>query len=677
MIITCEKCDTSFNLDESLLKPTGSKVRCSKCRAVFTAYPPQPPAEEQAPIPEADPSPETETAVAEETLADLPSEEDEDLAEDLDFNLDAEPAAPAQAGAALAADTSTPAEPPTEADEDLDLGFDLESDAQAPPAVEAEAHETPPEAAIEDGPAPEASPGEAAPASEELDLDLGIDLEPVAETQKPAEAVDLDFDLEAEEAAETPAAEVVDGEDLDLDLDLDFDAEEGPEAPASTADAEQTLELDLEDLGLADTPEAAAASGDVEAAEDLDLDFDLGLEEAAPAGEETRGAAEAETDELDLDLEMDAAAPADEEVEDLDLSDIEEMLSDETLEKDDTLETEKWKTESVAEGEEAATAELDLSDLESALDAVDDTVELDLDETEDLDLDLDLEPLEAADEAVSASPEVEETFELEMEGAQEEEDDTGGLQLEQPFVADDIQLEFEVDESGGGEETEIAPELQADDEDLEEEDELAASPATRLAGKPKKPRRAARRGGFGRSLLVILLLVVLGLAAVVYLDSIGIETPYVSKYVRQIPYVGEFLKPEVKAPVGEIQVIDINSAFVDNAAHGKLLVITGNAVNAYSEPRSFLRVKGKLFSAGKKLVQTQDAYCGNVVSDLDLAGMDLLTIEKRLTNRLGEKQSNVKVAPGKAVPFMVVFADLPDDLEEFTVEPMSSFPAKQ
>jgi predicted Zn finger-like uncharacterized protein len=42
MIITCEACSVSFNLDESLLKPAGSKVRCSKCKAIFTAFPSEP-----------------------------------------------------------------------------------------------------------------------------------------------------------------------------------------------------------------------------------------------------------------------------------------------------------------------------------------------------------------------------------------------------------------------------------------------------------------------------------------------------------------------------------------------------------------------------------------------------------------------------------------------------------
>ncbi|UCF86312.1 MAG: zinc-ribbon domain-containing protein [Desulfobacteraceae bacterium] len=41
MIIQCEKCRTKFNVDESLLKNEGSKVRCSLCKYTFVAYPPE------------------------------------------------------------------------------------------------------------------------------------------------------------------------------------------------------------------------------------------------------------------------------------------------------------------------------------------------------------------------------------------------------------------------------------------------------------------------------------------------------------------------------------------------------------------------------------------------------------------------------------------------------------
>ena len=40
MDIQCEKCHSVFNIDETLIKEGGSKVRCSICRHIFMAYPP-------------------------------------------------------------------------------------------------------------------------------------------------------------------------------------------------------------------------------------------------------------------------------------------------------------------------------------------------------------------------------------------------------------------------------------------------------------------------------------------------------------------------------------------------------------------------------------------------------------------------------------------------------------
>lgn len=42
MVVQCESCQTEFNLDDSLLRKDGTKVRCSRCRHVFKAYPPSP-----------------------------------------------------------------------------------------------------------------------------------------------------------------------------------------------------------------------------------------------------------------------------------------------------------------------------------------------------------------------------------------------------------------------------------------------------------------------------------------------------------------------------------------------------------------------------------------------------------------------------------------------------------
>lgn len=39
MIIQCEKCLTRFNLDEALLQEKGTRVKCTVCSNIFTAYP--------------------------------------------------------------------------------------------------------------------------------------------------------------------------------------------------------------------------------------------------------------------------------------------------------------------------------------------------------------------------------------------------------------------------------------------------------------------------------------------------------------------------------------------------------------------------------------------------------------------------------------------------------------
>ena len=39
MEILCESCRSVFRLDRSLVKPTGTRVKCSKCQEVFRVYP--------------------------------------------------------------------------------------------------------------------------------------------------------------------------------------------------------------------------------------------------------------------------------------------------------------------------------------------------------------------------------------------------------------------------------------------------------------------------------------------------------------------------------------------------------------------------------------------------------------------------------------------------------------
>lgn len=41
MMVTCVSCQSMFRLDDTYIKETGSKVRCSKCHDVFMVFPPE------------------------------------------------------------------------------------------------------------------------------------------------------------------------------------------------------------------------------------------------------------------------------------------------------------------------------------------------------------------------------------------------------------------------------------------------------------------------------------------------------------------------------------------------------------------------------------------------------------------------------------------------------------
>ncbi len=107
MIITCEECSTSFNLDDKFLKPSGSKVRCSKCKHIFTAFPGTVSVEKETP-PVDVPADESEAATGAETTPDVAMTQetdsavadeqvqeeagvDEEQPEGLDFDMDVSP----------------------------------------------------------------------------------------------------------------------------------------------------------------------------------------------------------------------------------------------------------------------------------------------------------------------------------------------------------------------------------------------------------------------------------------------------------------------------------------------------------------------------------------------------------------------------------------------------------
>ncbi len=372
MIITCEECGISFNLDESLLKPSGSKVRCSKCKTVFTAYPPEP---EIKPEP-----PKTDQGAASESDSDL------DFS-DLEEMLDSDDSIPDDSEKKDESGTKT-----TEVDDSIDEEIDISG--------------------LED--MLDSSDDLEVPSKDDLDLDISFDTDDDAEADMIEEDIaadeDLDLSLESDEEGEEETAGAADElEDLDLDLSLESD-EEGEEETAAASDELEDLDLDL-DLSLESDEEGEeAVAVDEEGLEDLELELDGVEEEGALESDllSTKTVSEVEDDSDDLNLELDIDEDAGEEdEEEIDLAELEQTLEMELLSPVDGDED---------SGKEIENVDLELSDDENIVDDVSD-VDEELDIADDADVSDIEQMLEMdSDEEVEETPD-EMELEFDVEGA--------------------------------------------------------------------------------------------------------------------------------------------------------------------------------------------------------------------------------------------------------------------
>ncbi len=580
---------------------------------------------------------------------DLPPESDDDgtatvIANLDDDTFDLESDSPMGSESVVKSVESDDSLPETMADlDDLDLTLDMESDVEAP------------------------QNGATAPEADDLSLD-DLSLE-----------FDLEADADMDEAASAGDTDLAGDDDLELTLDMDDvgagEVEPVPESP----ELEDDLDLSsLEDLlkddeeSIDDTVTMVVDEGE-EPELVLDADDETSMDEADAAG-----APEGETlEDLEFDLDGDGEVETidiDDADQEIDLSEIEKMLEDPEignakfssvpeqdldLDIEASLETEKWMSESGDDGQLVADDDLDLSELEHVLDDVD--ME-DVDETpDDQELELDLgdgEALGTADETVAIDNELD--FDL-----SEFEDDvsTNSSDAEVLHESVDMELEFEVEENSQAEQT-------LEDEGLEETVAIPERKAEKVeAAKPKpvKPAIQTRRPkpvkkGMSKSVVFLLIIAILGgggYGTYTLLNQNGID----------IPFLSDYLKPKVNDPGNlKLTTYDINSKFVDNASVGKLFVVSGKVKNGYTENRGMITLVGNIFSTGKVPVNQERVYCGNVMSDLELGNLEWDKIKARLSNRLGDNRSNVKIEPGTSIPFMVVFSGLPEDLEEFTIE---------
>jgi len=198
--------------------------------------------------------------------------------------------------------------------------------------------------------------------------------------------------------------------------------------------------------------------------------------------------------------------------------------------------------------------------------------------------------------------------------------------------------------------------------DMEDEDLVSAV--------PEPPVRRQKKSSSSTLPLLLLLLLVLAGAGGFFLWQQG-QLKFVDDLIAQIEGVGTI--PETS----RIEIKNLDHDFVENREAGSLFVIRGQAINRFSEKRSSLQVKGELFDAKGGTLARQVVYCGNPFSNEELASLPFAKIEEGMANQFGVALSNFEVPPGKGLPFVIVFRNVPKELAEYGVDVVGSQPVAQ
>ncbi|MGB7631115.1 MAG: DUF3426 domain-containing protein [Candidatus Deferrimicrobium sp.] len=110
--------------------------------------------------------------------------------------------------------------------------------------------------------------------------------------------------------------------------------------------------------------------------------------------------------------------------------------------------------------------------------------------------------------------------------------------------------------------------------------------------------------------------------------------------------------------------------YESGSASPRILVIKGQVANLSKVEKSGIRVQATLLDNTDAVLVQQAVFAGNVLSGEVIRKGDRSTLSKALGNRFGEGLANMSVAPGRAIPFMVLFFDAPANMDSYKLEAM-------
>ncbi len=109
----------------------------------------------------------------------------------------------------------------------------------------------------------------------------------------------------------------------------------------------------------------------------------------------------------------------------------------------------------------------------------------------------------------------------------------------------------------------------------------------------------------------------------------------------------------------------VEGVFVVNRESGELFVMRGDVYHQSARPVGPIRVQGTVYGGDGAVIARKTVVCGNAISPEELSFRSYSGMEKAMSGESVEARPGGGVPPGRSVPFVIVFKDVPRGAARF------------
>lgn len=165
----------------------------------------------------------------------------------------------------------------------------------------------------------------------------------------------------------------------------------------------------------------------------------------------------------------------------------------------------------------------------------------------------------------------------------------------------------------------------------------------------------------GRQVLYLFIILIIGGVYITFFTETGGQV--LSERILGLGQKAEDVGP------AQVAIVDVRQRLVNNVSLGDIRIVEGTAINQSSYPMTRIRIKGEITDNYTVVLGVRESYCGNLLTDNELAMMTDEQIVRELSNPQGSDISNDRIESKGQIPFMVVFTREPAGVAKAYVIP--------